>query len=117
MTQLLYCERRRGFIHLKTGNRRVNTGESVGHLCRFCERSFNRRYNRDRLEKQGCHKRLEEEAIESNPTSFGRGKPNKIHEHSLSQDEYDDNVYDDVDKLKMKQKLKRKTLVIKMTIV
>ena len=70
----------------------------MGHLCRFCERSFSRRYNRDRHEKQGCHKRLEEEVIESNPTSFGQGKPNKIHEDSLSQDEYDDNVYDDVDK-------------------
>lgn len=52
----------------------------MGHLCRFCERSFSRRYNRDRHEKQGCHKRLEEEVIDSNPTSFGRGKPNKIHD-------------------------------------
>ena len=37
--------------------------------------------------------------IEGNPTSFGRGKSNKIlHEHSLSHGEYDDNVDYDVDK-------------------
>ena len=36
--------------------------------------------------------------IESNPTAFGRGKSNKIHEHSLSPGEYDDNVDYDVDK-------------------
>jgi len=75
----------------------------MGHLCQFCERSFSRRYNRDRHEKQGCHKRLEEEMIESNPVTFGRGKPNKIHEESLSQDEYDDNVDVDKDETKVEE--------------
>ena len=70
----------------------------MGHLCQFCERSFSRRYNRDRHEKQGCHKRLEEGIIESYPTSFGQGKPKDMHDDTRSQDEYDDDVYDDVDK-------------------
>ena len=70
----------------------------MGHLCQFCERSFSRRYNRDRHEKQGCHKRLEEGIIESYPTSFGQGKPKDMHDDTRSQDKYDDDVYDDVDK-------------------
>ena len=70
----------------------------MGHLCQFCERSFSRRYNRDRHEKHGCHKRLEEGIIESYPTSFGQGKPKDMHEDTRSQDEYDDDVYHDVDK-------------------
>ena len=70
----------------------------MGHLCRFCGRSFSRRYNRDLHEKQGCHKRLEEETIESFPNSFGQEKPTQLHGDSLSQDEYDDDVYENVDK-------------------
>ena len=72
----------------------------MGHLCRFCGRSFSRIYNRDRHEKQECHKRLEEETIESFPNSFGQEKPTQLHGDSLSQDEYmyDDDVYDNVDK-------------------
>lgn len=34
----------------------------MGHFCQFCQRPFSRSYNRDRHERQGCFKRLEENA-------------------------------------------------------
>ena len=30
----------------------------MAHTCQFCQRTFSRKYNRDRHEKQSCHKRL-----------------------------------------------------------
>ena len=72
----------------------------MGHLCQFCRRSFSRKFNRDRHENQGCHKRLEEEMIsqdktaDSYVTSFDQDKTD---EHEDTQDEYDDDVDDNVD--------------------
>ena len=72
----------------------------MGHLCQFCRRSFSRKFNRDRHENQGCHKRLEEEMIsqdktaDSYVTSFDQDKTD---EHEDTQDEYDDDVDENVD--------------------
>ena len=72
----------------------------MGHLCQFCRRSFSRKFNRDRHENQGCHKRLEEEMIiqdntaDSYVTSFDQDKTD---EHEDTPDEYDDDVDDNVD--------------------
>ena len=79
----------------------------MGHLCQFCQRSFSRRYNRDRHEKQGCHKRLEQQQVEmdseyamseGSPATVVQWKPGEEYEDNLSQDEEEqDEEYDDED--------------------
>ena len=43
-------------------HKRATSGEHLGrgmeHYSRFCEKVFNRSYNRDRYEKQNCRKRF-----------------------------------------------------------
>ena len=73
----------------------------MGHLCQFCRRSFSRKFNRDRHENQGCHKRQEEEmtsqdkTYDSYVTSFDQD--NTVEHDEDTQDEYDDDVDDNVD--------------------
>ena len=82
----------------------------MGHLCRFCQRPLSRRYNRDHHEKQGCHKRLEQEEMTiqcttGNPSaaSFLEGQTDKEYQNYQSQedeeheeyDEDDDDIFDD----------------------
>ena len=37
----------------------------MAHLCQYCQKPFSRSYNRDRHEKRGCWKRLEQQQGES----------------------------------------------------
>ena len=37
----------------------------MGHLCRYCQKSFSRSYNRDRHERQSCFNQLQKEQEES----------------------------------------------------
>ena len=73
----------------------------MGHLCQVCRRSFSRKFNRDRHENQGCHKRQEEEmtsqdkTYDSYVTSFDQDNTDEHEEDT--QDEYDDDVDDNVD--------------------
>ncbi|KAL9962342.1 hypothetical protein ACROYT_G031436 [Oculina patagonica] len=69
----------------------------MGHLCQFCQRSFSRRYNRDRHEKQNCHKRLDQEQEEM--TSFAREEIDEDeHGNNLSQDDEEpEEEYHEVD--------------------
>ena len=73
----------------------------MGHLCQFCRRSFSQKFNRDRHENQGCHKRLEEEMTSQDKTDdsyvtlFDQDKTDEHNEDT--QDEYDDDVDDNVD--------------------
>ena len=72
----------------------------MGHLCQFCRRSFSRKFNRDRHENQGCHKRLEEmtsqdKTYDSYVTSFDQDNTDEHDEDT--QDDYDDEVDDNVD--------------------
>ena len=73
----------------------------MGHLCQFCRRSFSRKFNRDRHENQGCHKRQEEEmtcqdkTYDGYVTSFDQDNTDEHDEDT--QDDYDDNVDDNVD--------------------
>ena len=72
----------------------------MGHLCQFCRRSFSRKFNRDRHENQGCHKRLEEmtsqdKTYDSYVTSFDQENTDEHDEDT--QDDYDDDVDDNVD--------------------
>ena len=78
----------------------------MGHLCQFCQRSFSRRYNRDRHEKQGCHKRLEQEQVEmtnqyamneGSPATGAQGNDDEEYENSLRQDDEQDEEYDEDD--------------------
>ena len=73
----------------------------MGHLCQFCRRSFSRKFNRDRHENQGCHKRQEEEmtcqdkTYDGYVTSFDQDNTDEHDEDT--QDDYNDNVDDNVD--------------------
>ena len=73
----------------------------MGHLCQFCRRSFSRKFNRDRHENQGCHKRQEEEMTSQDKTYDGYvtsfDQDNTDEHEEDTQDDYDDNVDDNVD--------------------
>ena len=73
----------------------------MGHLCQFCRRSFSRKFNRDRHENQGCHKRQEEEMTSQDKTYNGYvtsfDQDNTDEHDEDTQDDYDDNVDDNVD--------------------
>ena len=77
----------------------------MAHPCQFCKRTFSRKFNRDRHEKQGCHKRLmqNQEEMSSQDTISEDHSPDTFvqenadegqHVRSLSHDneerEYDD---------------------------
>ena len=73
----------------------------MGHLCQFCRRSFSRKFNRDRHENQGCHKRQEEEMTSQDKTYDGYitsfDQDNTDEHDEDTQDDYDDDVDDNVD--------------------
>ena len=58
----------------------------MGYLCQFCERPFSRSYNRDRHERQGCFKRLDET---SNQNSMGIKRPRDIFDEAEKEEEED----------------------------
>ena len=35
----------------------------MAHLCRYCHKPFSRAYNRDRHERRGCWKRIDQEPV------------------------------------------------------
>ena len=51
------------------------------HFCRFCEKVFNRSYNRDRQEKQSCPKRFVGEEV-TVPTQQRRKQKEKNEDSS-----------------------------------
>ena len=77
------------------------------HPCQFCQRTFSRKFNRDRHEKQECHNRLMQNQEESNSQdtisedhsqcTFVQANADEKHVANLShhdegqEDEYDDN--------------------------
>ena len=50
-----------GHAHLELRERRVHMPKRMGHLCRYCQKSFSRSYNRDHHERQSCFNYLQEE--------------------------------------------------------
>ena len=68
-------------------------------LCQFCQRSLSRRYNRDRHEKQGCPKRLEQQQVEKtnqyamnegSPATVAQGNDDEEYENNLRQEDEQD---------------------------
>ena len=64
----------------------ISEARLIEHYCRFCEKVFNRSYNRDRHEKQNCPKRFVGEDDDSSYTAEEESIQDEENEDSIGEE-------------------------------